>query len=170
MATQTKYYLCIRPDDVVGPHRLDALREWVYLGFLSVATPACKEGEENWITIEQIPKFSEYPAKLQTRLVEHLNRPSEHWWSDPPTEKQLAKLAFFNIAFESNRLTKGRASQIIDYFVSVDSAREEEYKNRPATQEQRKRIRELGGSYDDATYDEAKGIIEDLEAEADEKA
>lgn len=169
MSKQTKYYISIRPNDVVGPHRLDTLREWVYLGFLSPATPACKEGDETWTTIEQLPKFSEFPTKLQERLIIRKKQPSEHWWSDAPSDKQLAKLAFFNIPFDSRGLTKGRASQLIDYFVSIDPARETEYKNQPATKEQRQRIRELGGSAADLTYDAAKDMIQDLEIEANDK-
>ena len=48
--------------------------------------------------------------------------------------------------------------------------RETEYNNRPATKEQWQRIRELGGSAADLTYDAAKDLIQDLEIEANDKA
>ncbi len=170
MAKQPQYYISIRPNDVVGPHRLDTLREWVYLGFLPPETPACKEGEEVWTTIEQIARFSEFPPKLKERLTLRKNQPPQYWWSHPPSQKQLGKLAFFDIPFDRTTLTKGRASQLIDYFISIDPARETQYQNRPATKEQRKRIRRLGDSADGLTYGAAKSLIEDLEIEANEEA
>jgi hypothetical protein len=54
---------------------------------------------------------------------------------------------------------------LIDFFFSIDHAREVQYQDRPATKEQEKRIRQLGGDADDLKYGEARDEIMELEGE-----
>lgn len=168
MAKVTKYFLCVRPGNPVGPHKIDSLREWVEIGAISPDWRVCKEGEDSWVKVADIPKFYEFPPKLRERFDRYRNRPIERWWSDPATEKQLKKLRFFEIPFNASGLTKGRASELIDAFVTIDPVREEQYESSPASASQAEEIRSLGGNPEDLTYSEARDEIEELKFEREE--
>ncbi len=169
MAKVTKYYLCVRDGNPVGPHNLDSLREWVDVGVISKDWQVCREDEQIWISIAQILGFDDFPPKLRERLDHSRNQPRPYWWSHPPTDKQLKKLRYFKIPFDSTGLTKGRASELIDAFAKIDPAREEQYQNRPATAAQAKEISSLGGDPSNLTYSDARELIEELRSEKGEQ-
>jgi len=129
---QTKYYLCIRQSDVVGPHTLDDLREWVAVGAIPRCSQVCKAGEQVWVSLSDVPKIDFITVNVQKRLgPDARNGKGKNWYSEPPTEKQLVKLKYFGMQFDAVNLTKGHASELIDCFTAIDTAREEQYENRP---------------------------------------
>ena len=148
-----KYYLAVRAGAPVGPHKLDSLREWVGRGAIGEDWQVCKEGAETWTPLSAIPRFSDYPKAVRERLDRFRQESArEAWRSDPPTEKQLAKLRYFEIPFSDAGLTKGRASELIDAFISIDPERENEYQDRPSLGAQNKEIRVLGGDPSDLIF------------------
>lgn len=169
MAKVAKYYLCVRAGNSVGPHKLDFLRELVDLGVISQDWQVRREDEQIWRSIAQIPDFHDFPPKLRERLDHSRNQPRAYWWSHPPTDKQLKKLRYFKIPFDSTGLTKGRASELIDAFVRIDPTREEQYQSRPASAAQVKEIRSLGSDPSNLTYSDARELIEELRSEKGEQ-
>ncbi len=163
MGAATKFFLRVRPGDPVGPHPLDALREWSHKGVISAELEVCREGDEHWTPISSIPNFYDLPSRLRERLERYRTRVPEAWWADPASEKQIRKLKYFEIPFDIDGLTKGRASELIDTFAVIDPGRAQEYEDRPASGEQLKKLHSLGSHPKNITYGEARSRIEDLE-------
>lgn len=96
------------------------------------------------------------------------------WRCLPATQKQKDKLRFFGCTWDEG-IIKGQASDAIDECVRLYPDRESYYQNRPATEEQREKLRSLGldpdeDSYETGeplTYEEAKDLI--LEREMEEE-
>ena len=156
------YYLCVRPGEYVGPHGIDAIREWVSDGIISPDWQVCLTGDKTWVSIKDIPGFYDFPAEVRTKIAALQERSHTRGWTGPATEKQITKLRFFDIPFDVDNLTKGRASELISAFISIDPDCEEQYQNRPALPDQVEQIVSLGGNADDLTYEEARDLIEDI--------
>ena len=169
MATGKKYFLALRVGAAVGPHDLDSLREWAALGVISPEWKVCGEGEEKWRRIAEIPDFTSFPPTLQERLDVYRSRSTEPWWSDAPSEGQLEKLQHFEIPFDSNGLTNGRASELLGAFASIDPRREKQYQERSATTEQASQIRSFGGNPVGISYSKAKELLRELGDQATEE-
>jgi GYF domain 2 len=169
MPKADRYFLCVRAGKAVGPHSLDSLREWVARSVISPDWQVCKEGGSDWINISAIPNFNNYPSKLRERIDRYRNTPPEVWWADKVTEKQIKKLEYFDIPFSREGLTKGRASELIEAFIQIDPAREQQYQDRPATPTQVRQLRAFGENPEELTYSEAKEEIEILQAEKEER-
>lgn len=163
MARVERFFLRLTPKRSVGPHSLNQIREWVHFEVIPATTEAQKQGEQTWTSITDIPNFYDYPEELRAKLAQ-CEQP--HWWHDSVTEKQIQKLDYFKIPYSTNGLTKGRASQLLDYFEEIDPEREKSYQKRPPTASQRKRLQSLGyGGTKELTYSEARDLIEDREQE-----
>ena len=115
--------------------------------------------------IKDISKFYQFPTKLRERLANHRKRELNFWWADPVTEKQLKKLEYFEITFSKAGLTKGRASELIEAFMAIDPAREEQYQRQPANDAQTEKIRSLGSKRKNLSHLEANKLIEKLSLE-----
>lgn len=166
MSRANSFYLYIRQSDVVGPHSLDRLREWLAIGAISADAQICPEGEQEWVVLQSIPKIDFLPAKIRER-IEHRREQMRNWRSQPATEKQLTKLKYFEIPFDANNLNKARASELIDCFMNMDPAREDQYQTRPATPEQLATLRSLGVQKENLNYSEAHLIIDDAKQKQD---
>lgn len=163
MARQAKFFLKIATDRTVGPHTLNMLRKWVYFEVIPRDAMVCEEGKERWLKISDVPDFLDFPDELK-KLWSSYEKP--HWWSDPVTEKQIKKLDYFGLPYSRKGLTKGRASQLIECFIEIDQECEKQYQDRPATAEQKRKLRALGDDSGlELTYSEARDSIEELELE-----
>ena len=168
MAKAPKYHLVIREKDVVGPHKLDHLREWVERGVISPESKVCLEGDDQWVALSSVPGFYDFPPALRERIEQSRNTEQEGWRLDPATDKQLSKLRYFGIPFDESGLTKGRASELIDAITKIDTRKEEAYQNRQATDEQIQELRRLGSKSTNISYSEARELIEELSAEQED--
>jgi hypothetical protein len=93
--------------------------------------------------------------------------------NEPATEKQKEKLRWFGCTFNET-LTKGQASDALDKCVRDFPARERDYYDRPATEEQRAALRAYyGKDLDDVDgafiYGKAKNLLQDIEMEKRQK-
>jgi hypothetical protein len=161
MAREQKFFLTVMPEKVVGPHALNTLREAVYFDVIPRDALVCEDGKQTWHKMSGVPGFLDFPRELKKQWSSY-QKPD--WWSDSVTEKQIAKLDYFGLPYSRKGLTKGRASQLIDWFARIDPECEKQYQDRPATAEQKRKLRALGGdSGSKTTYSEARDLIEELE-------
>jgi len=140
---------------VVGPHSLNHLREWLAVGAITSSAQVCKEGEQNWIPLSDVPKIDFTPASVRERIERRRAQMNHSWHSAPASEKQLFMLKYFEIPFDVNDLTKVHASELIDCFTAIDPGREEQYYNRPATSEQVDTLNSVGVEGQGLTYSDA---------------
>lgn len=93
--------------------------------------------------------------------------------NEPATEKQKEKLRYFGYAFDET-ITKGQASDALDKCVRDNPEKDSAYYNRPPTEEQLEKIRELNEEsvridgeerfdLETLTYGKAKDIIQERE-------
>lgn len=160
------YYLSIRSadnDPIVGPHTQKAIRLWLALGVIGSDWP-CSRGEGfPWIRVEEIPGIARTTVELERRVADF--RIGEGaWWTQPATEAQLRRLRYFEIPFQEDGLTKGRASLLIEVFSQVDPMRLQRYEAQPASTEQTAEILGLGGEPSNLSYGAAKHLIYELKA------
>jgi hypothetical protein len=114
--------------------------------------------------ISSVPKLDEIPKYVSKILKATSEEPPQKWWNDPASEKQLAKLHYFEIRFLEEGLTKKQASDLINFFIEVDPEKERQYQNQPATPEQRKAISELGGNDTGLTLQQAQELLKEWTA------
>jgi hypothetical protein len=148
----------------MGPYKKSSLQSWYYRGFLGSETLVCLEGQQVWMPISSVPKLDEIPKYVSKILKATSEEPPQKWWNDPASEKQLAKLHYFEIRFLEEGLTKKQASDLINFFIEVDPEKERQYQNQPATPEQRKAISELGGNDTGLTLQQAQELLKEWTA------
>jgi hypothetical protein len=136
------YYLDIRRDGKgVGPHPPGSINSWLEDGRIAPDVPVRRIDQSNWTTFREIKRFANFLDKIPKLPPRQYVK--GRWEDDPVTEKQLAKLRFFDLPFPSANLTKGVASRFIQFFVEVDPERQAAYQKLPAEEEKLTQLREL---------------------------
>ena len=158
------YFLSLRPGQINGPYKKSSLQLWYYRGFLAGETLVCAEGQQDWVPITSIPKLDAISKDVSKKLTAATDEPVQKWWNDAASEKQLAKLHYFEINFPEEGLTKKQASDLIGFFSDADPEKEQQYQNQPATPEQRKAICELGGNDSNLTLQQAHELLKEWTA------
>jgi DNA-directed RNA polymerase subunit RPC12/RpoP len=132
------------------------------IGVLRTAAPTRKLGSAG--------AKHEKPPPLTSRLVDSAENPAAgSWRNHSATELQKEKMRFFGCDWNAN-ITKGEASDAIDYCVRNFPEKEREWQSRPATAEQIKRLEEYGEEADpEMTYADAKEAIGDLAHEEEQR-
>jgi hypothetical protein len=137
-----QYYLDIRGDGKgVGPHIPGSINSWLENGRIAPDVPIRRIDQSNWTTFREIKRFANFLDKIPQLPPRQYVK--DRWEDDPVTEKQLAKLRFFDLPFPQTNLTKGEASRLISFFVQVDPERETQYQKLPAEEEKLTKLREL---------------------------
>ena len=105
-------------------------------------------GSENrpdkWVKLSEIKRFSNFLEKIAK--LPPPNYEKDHWEDDPVTEKQLKRLASFDLPIPEKKLTKGEASRLIDFYIHLDPEREKSIKtSRPLRKNGLKLANSLNG-------------------------
>jgi len=158
------YYLSFRPGQINGPYKKAFLQLWYHRGFLGGETLVCAEGQQAWSPLSLVPKLDEIPKYVSKKIKDATEEPPQKWWNDPASERQLAKLRYFEIRFPQEGLTKKQASDLIEFFIEIDPENEQQYQNQPATPEQKRAICELGGNDSNLTHQQAQELLKEWTA------
>jgi hypothetical protein len=158
-----RFYLSLRSGETFGPFNRTQINLWVRSNILSPHALVFEDGDSAWKTLSEINGLFENgcpSAKITSRIKSRRELP--FWWNDEVTPKQIARLDYYEIPYEKLGLTKGRASELIDFMKIADPVREEQYQNSPASEDQLRSLHEFGYQKSGLTYREAKQIAFDL--------
>jgi hypothetical protein len=137
-----QYYLDIRSDGKgVGPHTPARINWWLEHRKISPEILARRIDQDQWVKLSEIKRFSNFLEKIAKLPSPQYEK--AHWEDDPVTEKQLKRLASFDLPIPETKLTKGEASRLIDFYINVDPEREKKHQDEPIDEEKRNKLREL---------------------------
>lgn len=122
------YFVCLAAGRIVGPHRLEKLQEWVGLKVLCPKLLVQPERGTSNCPMEAIPDFHELGPRVKKKLEEYRKLRETDDWKKPVTDRQLRKLKYFELPFDREGLTKGRAGEYISCWTYLDPKKNQEYK------------------------------------------